>query len=90
MEGKNLLTLLEQMHSELENTPSVDQKGKDLLQELDKDIQDLLVRSGEKGDESQESTLERIGEAISYFEVTHPTITNTLSKIMESLSNSGI
>ncbi|MEI7845564.1 MAG: DUF4404 family protein [Chloroflexota bacterium] len=90
MDEQGLRNLLEQLHKELENTQSVDQKGRDLLRDLDDDIRQLLSRSGADQPNTEQSLFGRLEESISYLEVTHPTLTNTLSKILESLSNAGI
>jgi hypothetical protein len=89
MEAKELQKLLEQLHAEIENTESIDDKGRELLRELGSDIRDLLARS-EEGQLQQHSLLGRLEESISYLEVTHPTLTNTIARVMESLSNAGI
>lgn len=90
MSDENLRKLLEQLHDELERTQSVDEKGDELLRHLNADIRDLLKRS-EKGQElSDESMLERLQDAVDHFEVTHPTLTTTLSEMMRILSNAGI
>jgi hypothetical protein len=90
MTDENLRKLLEQLHDELERVESMDEKGDELLRHLNADIRDLLKRS-EKGKElSDESVLERLQDAIDHFEVTHPTLTTTLSEMMRILSNAGI
>jgi hypothetical protein len=88
MDNNELRTMLEQLHGEIEHTDSVDEKGRELLRELGDDIRELLARS--EGEQPQPSLLQRMEDSISYLEVTHPTITNTLSRILESLSNAGI
>ena len=88
MNNNELRTMLEQLHGEIEHTESVDEKSLELLRELGTDIRELLARS--TGEQVQPSMLKRLEDSISYLEVTHPTITNTLSKILESLSNAGI
>jgi hypothetical protein len=90
MEEQELRKLLEQLHNEIEQTQSVDEKGRDLLQDLGSDIRELLARSGQDNLEARPSVLKRMEDSVSYLEVTHPTLTNTLSKILESLSNAGI
>jgi hypothetical protein len=79
MADKDLRTLLEGLHDELQRTES-----------LDADIRDLLERSGDEGIPTDESILQRVQSATDHFEVTHPTITMTLSEIMTILSNAGI
>jgi hypothetical protein len=90
MDEQELRKLLEQLHNEIEHTESVDDKGRDLLRDLGGDIRDLLARSGQENIDARPTLLTRLEESISYLEVTHPTLTNTLSKLMESLSNAGI
>ena len=90
MDNMELRKLLEQLHSEIEHTESVDEKGRELLRDLGTDISDLLARSTAGQAQPQPSTLERLEDSISYLEVTHPTLTATLSKVLETLSNAGI
>ena len=75
---QNLRDLLERLHSELEQTESVDEKGNEMLGHLDTDIRALLQRSGRKK-EPDEPVLERLQETIDHFEATHPSLTQTLS-----------
>jgi hypothetical protein len=88
MTDKNLTTLLEQLHNELDNTQAVDEKGRELLRALNADIQELLERS-ESG-QSADTLLERLQATINHFEVTHPAFTTALSHIMTALNNVGI
>jgi hypothetical protein len=90
MSDQKLRALLEQLHDELERTEAVDDKGRELLRDLNGDIRGLLERSGNAGQQSDESTVQRLQDAIDHFEVTHPTITSALSEIMTTLSNAGI
>jgi hypothetical protein len=86
---QNLRDLLERLHSELEQTESVDEKGNEMLSHLDTDIRALLARSGRKK-ESDEPVLERLQETKEHFETSHPSLTLTLSEMMTILSNAGI
>lgn len=88
MADKKLTKLLEQLHTELDGTDAVDEKGRDLLRALNADIEELLERS--EGGRSDDSLLERLQESIDHFEVTHPALTSALSHIMTALSNAGI
>lgn len=89
MTDNKLSTLLEQLHTELDSTEAVDEKGRELLRDLNADIQELLKRSeGEGADD--DSLLERWQEYIDHFEVTHPTLTAALSHLMTALNNAGI
>lgn len=87
MKDKKLDQLLEQLHKEIEGIESVDEKGRELLRELSTDIRDLLERAeGQQPD----SILERLGQAMKHFEVTHPDLTAALSNLSTILSNAGI
>lgn len=88
MTDKKLSQLLEELHTALDSTEAVDEKGRELLRALKEDIQELLERS-ERG-ESDDSLLERMRETISHFESTHPAFTSALSNLLTALNNAGI
>jgi hypothetical protein len=90
MDNQELRKLLEQLHSEIEHTESIDDKGRELLRDLTTDIGELLARSDGGQANDQASLLGRLEDSISYLEVTHPTLTQTLSRVLETLSNAGI
>ncbi|MGA2490081.1 MAG: DUF4404 family protein [Anaerolineales bacterium] len=90
MEDQELRKLIEQLHAEIQNTHSVDEKGQELLLHLDSDIHKLLNRTGEVIAPVHPSTIRRLEEALDHFEVTHPTLTILLSKVLEAFSNVGI
>ena len=90
MNDNELRNLLEQLHSEIENTQHVDEKDLEMLRDLGGDIRELLSRSGDEKSPVQPTLLGRLEESIRYLEVTHPTLTRTLTEILESLSNAGI
>jgi hypothetical protein len=86
MTDEKLRDILEQLHSELERTDSVDDKGREILNHLSTDIQKFL----DPDEDDDESLLERLQDAIDHFEVEHPTITAALSQMLNTLSNAGI
>ena len=88
MNDKNLSELLEQLHDELGKTQAMDEKGRQLLRNLDVDIQKLLLRT--EGTETDESFLESLQNAIDHFEDSHPALTSALSHMLTILSNAGI
>jgi hypothetical protein len=90
MENSELSKLLQQLHDEIKNTEAVDDKGADLLRDLDGDIHALLERLGQTPEPLEPSNVQRLEDVVQHFEVTHPTLTELISKILLSLSNSGI
>ncbi len=89
MEAKKSDDLLQQLHDTINSIDTVDEKGCELLEDLDKDIRLLLERSGEPT-KVHPSVFRRLYETIHYFEITHPDLTDLLAKVMSSLSNAGV
>ena len=91
MDDPKLRQQLEQLQAEIRQSRSVDEEGKALLRDLDADIHDLLARSeGETVMDVQPPTMDRLQDSLTYFEVSHPTLTALISKLLETLSNAGI
>ena len=91
MNDDELRQLLEELHQKIEATDSVDERGREMLAHLSADIRNLLERTGHELP-SRETTNEvnSLEESIRYFEVTHPTLTATLSQMLNILNNAGI
>jgi hypothetical protein len=87
MNNERIRELLVQLHEELRQSKTVDEKGRILLRDLSADIDELLERSGGQPDDSM---LQRFQEAIDHLEITHPNLTMALSEMMTILSNAGI
>jgi len=90
MDDQELRKLIEQLHAEIKKTHTVDQKGQELLIHLESDIQELLDRNEGNVTSIHPSTIQRMEEGLSHFEVTHPDLTTLLSRFLEALSNAGI
>jgi hypothetical protein len=88
MEDKKLQTLLTKLHTELEHTTNLDDKGRALLRDLDVDIRKLL--DNPVGNVPQAPVLERLETSIKHLEVTHPSLTMALSELLTALNNAGI
>jgi hypothetical protein len=84
MNNEELTQLLEKLHAELDGMENVDGKSKQLLNDLEKDINELLDRS------DHDTLLERLDEAVDEFQVKYPSLTTMLSEISKILSNAGI
>jgi DNA repair exonuclease SbcCD ATPase subunit len=84
MNNEELTQLLEKLHAELDGMEHVDEKSRQLLNDLEKDINELLDRS------DHDTLLERLDDAVDEFEVKYPSLTTMLSEISRILSNAGI
>ncbi len=78
---------LDQLHAELAKTESVDERSREALESLLRDIQALLEQSGAQ---PQPSLRERLSQATRDFEESHPTLSATLGRVADALSNLGI
>ena len=90
MADQGLRELLEQLHSEIERTESVDEKGQELLRHLGTDIRELLDRSEDKQIQLRPKTVKNLEDTIDYLEITHPALTTLVAKILETLSGAGV
>jgi len=90
MDNKELRNSLQQIQAEIKNTQTVDDKGSDLLRDLDGDIRSLLDRSEEDLMQLHPSVVQRMEGALYHFEVSHPSLTTLISRLLDSLSNAGI
>lgn len=88
MTDKKLTKLLEELHTTLDATEAVDEKGRELLRALNADINELLERSDDTS--ADDSLLGRMQETMTYFERTHPEMASALSNLLTTLSNAGI
>jgi hypothetical protein len=90
MNNNNSRDLLQQLHDEINKIQKVDDKGSELLKDIDGDIRDLLERSGETPLEVHPSIIHRLDDAICQFEVSHPELTALISKLVDSLTTAGV
>ena len=90
MDDQEVRKLIEQLHAEIANTQTVDEKGQELLRHLDADIHELLKRTGGTGIQLHPSTVQRMEDGLGHFEATHPALTTLIARLLEALSNAGI
>jgi uncharacterized protein DUF4404 len=81
----NRRELLEKLHNDLEQVEPADAKGQQLLDDTRAEIQRALDDDG-----VPESLVGRLEDTISHFEGTHPDLTNTISVVIDTLSNMGL
>ncbi|MEW5940272.1 MAG: DUF4404 family protein [Chloroflexota bacterium] len=90
MDNQELDKLLERLHEELEGAEHVDDKGRDLLRQLDADIHSLLGQPEAEEANPWMAVARQLKDAINHLEATHPRLTAVLSDMVNSLSNAGI
>jgi len=90
MDDKALQTLLHQLDEEIKHTHVVDEQDGVLLRNLEEDIHTLLTRAESDSVSLHPSYVQHLQTALGNFEVTHPSLTELISKLLESLSNVGI
>lgn len=90
MDDKEFRKLLQQIHDEIETTQTVDNKGSELLRDLDGDIRALLERSEVNTTDEHPSLVNNLEDSLSHFEVDHPSLTQLISRLLDSLSNAGL
>ena len=82
--------LLERLHYQIEHAQSLDEDQVKQLSHLEKDIQDLLARSPAKAGGTPPDVIDQLENAVTSFEMSHPALAATFTKLMEILSNAGI
>jgi len=88
MKQGKLSQLLEKIRDAIPDLDDVDERGREILNDLEQDIRGLLDPEDEG--EADESILQRMQGAVAHFEVTHPTLTAWISEASAILSNAGI
>lgn len=90
MDDKEFDELLHQLHDEIQKTRSIDDKGSELLRDLDGDIRTLLERSQSAPLQLHPSIVQRLELAVNQFEVSHPDLTTLITNLLDSISSAGI
>jgi hypothetical protein len=83
MSAEHLRRMLENLHAELQSAETVDESSRELLREVDADIQSLLERSDA---EKEESLTLRLRE----FEERHPALTEAVGRVLDAIAKMGI
>ena len=89
MEKKQLQESLNSLHGELSDREAIDDKTRDLLQTLARDIDRLLDDSTENTPEDVEPVSDQVQNLVLKFEADHPELTSALNRIASALANRG-
>ena len=88
MNDKDLQQKLSELHAAIDSVQDVDEEARQLLTHVQQDIQRLLERSSDA--EAHDSLVERLGESIKQFEITHPELTWSMGQLIDLLARLGI
>ena len=90
MDNNELNELLHKLHDEIQKTRSIDDKGSELLRDLEGDIRTLLEKSQGGTLQVHPSIQQRLELAVNHFEVSHPDLTTLITNLLDSMSSAGI
>lgn len=90
MDDQKLQDLLESLQRQIKDVTELDDEGRQLLQDIDADIQQLLRTPDPGSLQDGASTLRRLEAAIEHLEASYPDLTLALSNLLNALNNAGI
>ena len=90
MTTEQLNTLLKQVHTELEQTDSLDAAARDSLRILMTDIQKLLDQAEGQPVPHDPTLIDRLEVEVLKFELSHPLLTKAMSQIINALADAGV
>ena len=88
MPETDLSAVLQRLRDELQRTDTVDAGSRELLRDVMIDIRALLERSG--AEPPADSLANRLREAVSEFEESHPQLTEAVGRVVDALAKMGI
>ena len=88
MPDQHLREMLEQLHTELQQAGSVDERSRELLRNVMADIHTILEPSAAEA--HPESLATRLREAVDEFEESHPALTEAVGRVVDALAKMGI
>lgn len=88
VEERRLRQVLEELHTELQGVPAVDDRSRELLERALSDIHGLLDAG--QPDKPADSIVDRLRELVGKFEETHPALTEAIGRVADALATMGI
>jgi hypothetical protein len=83
MDSQQLHQSLQQLHTELDQTQTLDDESRQLLEQLQHDIQSVLKESNAT---THQSLSDQLSAAVAHFEDSHPELTLTLKQVLDNLA----
>jgi hypothetical protein len=90
MDKQALREQLAELHAELQQVESLDVNEREMLQNLAKDVQELLRREDDRTPQHYSSLGERLREAVAQVEASHPRATMLMRQVIDQLAYMGI
>ena len=92
MSKEKIVELLRQLHAELAVAEDLDSELSDQLRAATAEIEEVLEREEESSEAESESpgVIDQLRDAAERFEDSHPSLTNTVGRIADALSQLGI
>jgi hypothetical protein len=90
MDQQKLRDQLIQLHDELEHAQSVDDDTRAVLDDLSKDIRELLDKPGDKTDRRYGLLSGSLQTNLTRFEATHPQLTAAMERAIDTLVQMGV
>jgi hypothetical protein len=90
MEQDHIARLIERLDREIETASSLSPHDLALLQDLRRDIEKVLTRSGGAPSADNSAVMNRLRVTTERFEAAHPNLTAAMAHIMDSLVKLGI
>ncbi len=84
MEKRPLVESLERLHAQLEQTETLDDQSRQLLEHLQADIRTVLKKPSAA---SRASLRARLEDAVAQLEDSHPQLTITVQEVLDHLAN---
>ena len=90
MDHENLRESLHDLDAEIERIDTVDDETRAALQDLAQDIQMLLARTTAPDALEGQPLRERLSNSITYYEITHPQLSASISRVLDALVQLGL
>ncbi len=90
MDKDKLNESLVKLRDELRSLPELDDASREALRRLDRDIHRILQSPGDVPPSHHASLLESLEDSVQYLEVSHPTITALMNRLIKAISDMGI
>jgi predicted component of type VI protein secretion system len=89
MPREALRETLARLDDELQRTHEIDDRSRELLARIARDIEELLQRESREP-EGLEALGERLRAAVAQFEESHPALTTAVGRVADALASLGI